>query len=126
MKQIAGICTCYLLLSKGKKHEKALLFCSLISPLPLCIMDFKWQNLSAESFVLCSPLTADLIAFQPWPQEKQLSMKTQVFKQQADNSDRHIAENWNSLILLRALEFSLTLLPRYSRPQRQHICLYLD
>lgn len=56
-------------------------------------MDFKWQNLSSESFGLCSPLTADLIAFQPWPQEKQLSMKTQVLKQQEVNNDRHAAEN---------------------------------
>lgn len=61
-------------------RQAALLFCLLIFPLPLCVKDLKGPNLSAESFGLRSPLTADLIAFQPRPQEKQFSMRTQGLK----------------------------------------------
>lgn len=79
-KKRADISTCYLLVisSPGKKHLWA--FCLLVSPLSACVKDLKWLNLSAESFGLHLPLTAGLIAFQPWTQGKQLSTKTQGLK----------------------------------------------
>lgn len=101
MKQIAGICTCYLLLSKGKKAWEGSAF---------LLINFSAATL-CHGFQMAKPFIRELWVVFPtdcWSNclpalATGLSMKTQVLKQQEVNNDRHAAENWNYLRALSSV-----------------------